>query len=95
MKCELEHALELMLCHGFRWNADRRFREQWEVLLEARMLDMVDLNEQRAGALVALSHYVGDHFKVGAGYNFTDFSDDLTDLDYDHKDLFLNLTGTF
>jgi hypothetical protein len=25
------------------------------------------------------------HLKVGAGYNFTDFSDDLTDLSYDHQ----------
>jgi hypothetical protein len=72
---------------------DWRFREQWELLLEGRLLDMTDLDEQRSGALVAVSRYVGDHFKVGAGYNFTDFSDDLTDLSYDSKGLFLNLTG--
>ena len=74
---------------------DWRFRAQWEVLLEARMLDMTDLNEQRSGALFALSRYFGEHFKLGAGYNFTDFSDDLTDLNYDHQGLFLNVTGAF
>ena len=48
----------------------------------------------RDGALAAISRYVGDHFKVGLGYNFADFSDDLTDLNYDHQGVFLNLTGT-
>jgi hypothetical protein len=72
---------------------DWRLREKWELLLEGRLLDMNDLGEQRSGALVALSRYIGDHFKVGVGYNFTDFSDDLTDLSYDHQGLFLNLTG--
>ena len=72
---------------------DLRVREQWELLLEGRLLDMNDLEEQRGGALVAVSRYIGDHFKVGVGYNFTDFSDDLTDLSYDHQGLFLNLTG--
>ncbi len=32
--------------------------------------------------------------KVGVGYNFTDFSDDLTDMRYNHKGVFLNLIGT-
>jgi flagellar motor protein MotB len=73
---------------------DYRFRENWEVLLEGRMLDMPDINETRSGALAAVSRYLGDHLKIGLGYNFTDFSTDLTDLSYDHKGLFLNLTGT-
>jgi flagellar motor protein MotB len=73
---------------------DYRFRENWEVLVEARMLDMSDLNESRAGALATVSRYFGKHFKVGLGYNFTDFSDDLTDLSYDHSGAFLSVTGT-
>ncbi len=72
---------------------DYRFRDKWELLLETRLLDMPDIEEQRAGALVAVSRYIGDHFKVGAGYNFTDFSDDLTNLAFDHQGFFLNLTG--
>ena len=73
---------------------DYRFGENWEVLLETRLLDMPDLNERRVGALTAVSRYFGDHVKVGLGYNFTDFSDDLTDLDFDHQGVFLNVTGT-
>ena len=73
---------------------DYRFRENWELLVEGRVLDMPDLNERRSGALAAVSRYVGDHLKVGIGYNFTDFSDDLTDLSFDHHGAFLNLTGS-
>jgi hypothetical protein len=73
---------------------DYRFGENWEVLVEARLLDMSDLNESRSGALATVSRYLGNHFKIGLGYNFTDFSDDLTDLSYDHSGAFLSVTGT-
>jgi len=73
---------------------DYRFRENWEFMVEGRMLDMPDLNESRSGALATVSRYFGDHLKLGAGYNFTDFSDDLTDLSYDHSGFFLNVTGS-
>lgn len=75
--------------------ADWRFLAAWEGSLEGRMLDLPDLDERRIGALVTLYRYFGDHFKVGLGYNFTDFSEDLTDLSYDHHGLFLNVIGTF
>jgi len=73
---------------------DYRFRDNWEVLVEGRMLSMSDLGERRSGALAAVSRYLGDHLKIGLGYNFTDFSDNLTDLSYDHHGFFLNLTGS-
>jgi hypothetical protein len=73
---------------------DYRFRKDWEFLLEGRVLDMSDLSETRSGTLATVSRYVGDHLKVGLGYNFTDFSSDLTDLSFDHHGFFLNLTGT-
>ena len=73
---------------------DYRFRKDWELLVEGRLLDMPDLNESRSGALAAVSRYLGEHLKIGVGYNFTDFSDNLTDLSYDHQGYFLNLTGT-
>ncbi len=73
---------------------DYRFLEHYELLVEGRMLDMPDLNESKSGALAAVSRYFGDHLKLGLGYNFTDFSDDLTDLSYDQSGFFLNITGT-
>jgi len=74
--------------------ADWRFRKGWESLAELRLLDLSDLDQRRGGALVAIYRYFGKHLKVGAGYNFTDFSDDLTDLSYDHQGVFINLVGT-
>jgi NADH/NAD ratio-sensing transcriptional regulator Rex len=38
--------------------------------------------------------YFGKHLKAGVGYNFTDFSDDLTDLSYDHQGAFFNIVGS-
>jgi flagellar motor protein MotB len=73
--------------------ADFRFKEHWEGLVEGRLLDMADLSDQRSGALLVVSRYLNPHFKLGAGYNFTDFSDDLTDLSFDHRGVFLSLTG--
>jgi hypothetical protein len=58
------------------------------------MLDLPDVNERRIGALILISCYLSEHFKVGVGYNFTDFSEDLTDLSYDDHGFFLNLVGS-
>ena len=73
---------------------DWRFRKGWESLAEVRMLDLPDVRQRRGGALVGIYRYFGKHLKVGAGYNFTDFSDDLTDLSYDHQGAFVNVIGT-
>jgi flagellar motor protein MotB len=73
---------------------DYRLGENWEFMVEGRLLDMPDIGESRSGALTTISRYFGDHLKLGVGYNFTDFSDDLTDLSYDHSGAFVNVTGT-
>ena len=54
---------------------------------------MPDIDERRTGALVTIYRYLGDHLKLGVGYNFVDFSDDLTDLDYDQRGVFMNIVG--
>lgn len=73
---------------------DYKFRDNWEFMAEVRLLDMPDLDESRSGFLTTVSRYLGDHLKIGLGYNFTDFSADLTDLSYDHQGVFLNVTGS-
>ena len=74
---------------------DWRFLKGWESLVELRMLDLPDVSQRRIGALTAFYRYFGEHLKAGVGYNFTDFSDDLTDLSYDHQGVFLNVIGTW
>jgi flagellar motor protein MotB len=84
-----DNSAQLMVLRG-----DWRFRKNWESMAEVRMLDLRDLSQRRRGALTAVYRYVGKNMKVGAGYNFTDFSDDLTDLRYDHRGAFFNLVVT-
>ncbi len=49
----------------------------------------------KQGFLVGVDRDLSKNFRMGAGYNFTEFSDDLTDFDYDHKGGFLNLSGRY
>ena len=49
----------------------------------------------RAGWMVGVDRDIGRTFRIGAGYNFTEFSDDLTDFDYDHKGWFVNFVGKY
>ena len=67
---------------------------EWDALGEMRQLSVRDGGTRRGG-LLGVDRQIGDHFRVGVGYNFTDFSDDLTDLEYDHKGFFLNLSGFY
>ncbi len=75
--------------------ADWHFVHRWDALVEVRMLDLPDAGDSRTGVLVGMYRHVGNHIKVGVGYNFSDFSDDLTQLDYKHQGLFVNLVGTY
>jgi len=73
---------------------DWRFLERWEAMVEGRTLDLSEMEQSRRGALGAVYRYFGKHLKAGVGYNFTDFSDDLTDLSYDHQGAFFNIVGS-
>lgn len=42
-----------------------------------------------------LYRHIAQNFKIGLGYNFTNFSDDLTDLDYDHQGWLLNVVSKY
>ena len=74
--------------------ADYRFAQQWEGMIEARMLDLPDFSDRRGGALFGIYRYIGKHVKAGVGYNLTDFSEDLTDLSFRHHGVFMNVVGS-
>jgi flagellar motor protein MotB len=80
--------------HLFVARADWHFLNRWDGLVEGRLLDLPDAHDRRTGVLVGLYRHLGNHIKVGAGYNFSDFSDDLTDMSYRHQGLFINIVGT-
>jgi uncharacterized repeat protein (TIGR01451 family)/fimbrial isopeptide formation D2 family protein len=75
--------------------ADWHFVHRWDAFLEGRMLDLPDAEDSRSGVLVGIYRHLDNHIKAGVGYNFCDFSDDLTQLDYRHQGLFVNLVGKY
>jgi flagellar motor protein MotB len=81
--------------HLYVLRADWHFLYRWDALFEARRLDLPDAQDSRSGVLLGIYRHLGNHIKVGVGYNFSDFSDDLTQLDYNHQGLFINVIGKF
>jgi hypothetical protein len=73
---------------------DWHFRQEWEGTIEGRALDMPDLNQTRSGALVTVYRHLGKHVKAGLGYNFTNFSEDLTDMSFKSHGIFINVVGS-
>ncbi len=73
--------------------ADWQFVRHWDAMIEARLLDLPDAGDRRSGFLTGIYRHLGDHIKVGIGYNFTDFSDDLTNLGFTSHGLFINAIG--
>ncbi len=68
---------------------------EWDALAEYRYLNDRHGESDRHGTLLGVYRHVGEHFKVGVGYNFTDFSDDIRDAEYDQHGWFIDLIGKF
>ena len=74
--------------------ANLHWVHQWDAVIEDRTLYIDATEDTKSGILATLYRHVGKHLKVGAGYNFTDFSDDLTDLSYTSEGWFVNIVST-
>jgi uncharacterized repeat protein (TIGR01451 family) len=70
-------------------------RRAWDGLLEYRWLEVKETKDARQGVLAGLYRQIGDNLRVGVGYNFTDFTDDLMDLDYKSHGWFIDVTGSY
>ena len=68
---------------------------EWDMLIEGRMLWSPTSKSTDFGALAAVYRHMGENFKVGLGYNFGRFSDDLSDLVADDHGVFVNAIGKF
>lgn len=69
--------------------------QRWEITGEARMLVLRDKDSRDYGALLTVFRSFGDNAKLGLGYNFGTFSDDLRDTTQDDRGVFLNLQAKF
>jgi hypothetical protein len=47
--------------------------------------------QPRASTLVAVYRHMAEGVKAGVGYNFTNYSDDLTNLSYRSRGWFFNM----
>lgn len=75
--------------------ADWHWVHEWDIVTELRNLRAQEARDARAGALIGVYRHVDKHLKIGVGYNFTNYSDDLTDLSYRSRGWFLNVLSTF
>ncbi|WP_082221575.1 OmpA family protein [Herbaspirillum chlorophenolicum] len=75
--------------------ADLHLVKEWDALVEARRLRAKEAGDARSGFLAGVYRHVNEHVKMGVGYNFTDFSDNLTDMSYRSRGWFLNALATF
>ena len=69
--------------------------KKWDVLAEGRMLSSSLADDEKLGALIGVYRHIGDNAKVGVGYNFSKFSDDLRNFDADSDGFFINVVGKF
>lgn len=69
--------------------------KKWDLLAEGRVLSSSLADDKQYGALLGVYRHVGDNAKIGVGYNFSKFSDDLRDFDADSDGFFINLVGKF
>jgi len=75
--------------------ADIHVVKKWDLVGELRALYHDQSESMRYGALAAIYRHLGNNLKLGVGYNFTDFSDDLTNVEYDNSGFFVNLITKF
>ncbi len=67
----------------------------WDLVAEARVLHTPEIDTTDFGVLAAVYRHVGDNLKIGVGYNFGEFSDNVADLTQDDEGVFLNVVGKF
>ncbi len=70
---------------------DYALREDLNFFVEYRILENKLAADRRDGFLVGAYKDFDKNIKVGIGYNFTDFNDDLTNLSYEAEGWFINL----
>lgn len=69
--------------------------KSWYAFSEYHILRDITDDSYEHGALLGIYKEVQENLKVGVGYNFTEFDDDLSDLDYSAKGWFINVIGKF
>ncbi len=75
--------------------ADIHIVHSWDILIEGRVLATGSVDTVDYGLLAGVFRHVGENLKVGGGYNFGRFSDDLRDQTLDDQGWFINVLAKF
>ncbi|MEL7389829.1 MAG: hypothetical protein AAFN76_08615, partial [Pseudomonadota bacterium] len=75
--------------------ADYHITDNWDVLMEGRVLNNISAETTDYGVLASVHRHVGENVKIGVGHNFGSFSDDLADQTLDDRGFFINLVAKF
>ncbi len=67
----------------------------WNVMVKYRYLQDITSGDDKHGAVVAVYRSLGNHLKIGGGYNFSAINDDLRDRTNIDKGWFINVVGKF
>jgi len=70
---------------NYKWKIDL------DLFTEYRILENKLAQDRKSGFLLGAYKKFPGNVKIGAGYNFTDFNDDLTNLNYEATGWFVNL----
>lgn len=76
-------------------NARYHAVRDWDLLIENRVLWQEQTKSKQTSTLAAAYKHLGNNVKLGVGYNFGTFSDDLNDLVNDDDGVFVNLIAKF
>ncbi len=78
-----------LMIHRINYKVDRN----WTIGSEYRRLTQVEAKDSKTGFLLEATRNINDNTQLGIGWNFTQFSDDLTNLSYTSQGPFLRMTG--
>ncbi len=69
--------------------------KNWDAMAQYHWMNSDESKDMQHGAMISVDRHIGKNLKVGIGYNFTDFDDDLSSNDGTAEGWFINLVGKY
>ncbi len=88
----LQSSTSYLLAHRFNFHLTHK----WDLVTEYRTLTSRQAKDTKDGYILEIDRLIGDNLRVGAGYHFAGYDNDLTpSSDYKAQGFFVRFTGTF
>ncbi|MEH6457683.1 MAG: hypothetical protein V7749_15250 [Cocleimonas sp.] len=68
---------------------------KWDATAQYHWMNSDESGDLQHGALLSIDRHIGKNLKIGIGYNFTDFDDDLSSNSGTAEGWFINLVGKY